>query len=72
MPEVDAAPEGGDVDPGLLRFGPRPRYEPSAVQRSSTVTSLAAPIWIVFALPLCLLWLAGLWLARGIARLVGA
>ena len=31
-----------------------------------------APIWIVFALPLCLLWLAGLWLARGIARLVGA
>lgn len=26
-----------------------------------------APIWVVFALPLCLLWLAGLWLLRGIA-----
>ena len=28
-----------------------------------------APIWVVFALPLCLLWLAGLWLLRGIAAL---
>ena len=28
-----------------------------------------APIWIVFALPLCLLWLAGLWLLRGLAML---
>lgn len=30
-----------------------------------------APIWIVFALPLCLLWLAGLWLLRGLAALAG-
>jgi hypothetical protein len=29
-----------------------------------------APIWVVFALPPCLLWLAGLWLARGLAALV--
>jgi hypothetical protein len=29
-----------------------------------------APIWVVFALPLCLLWLAGLWLLRGLAALV--
>ena len=29
-----------------------------------------APIWIVFALPLCLVWLAGLWLLRGVAALV--
>jgi hypothetical protein len=28
-----------------------------------------APIWVVFALPLCLLWLAGLWMLRGIAAL---
>lgn len=27
-----------------------------------------APIWVVFALPLCLLWIATLWLLRGIAR----
>lgn len=26
-----------------------------------------APIWVVFAAPLCLAWLAGLWLARGVA-----
>ena len=31
-----------------------------------------APIWVVFALPLCLIWLAGLWLARGLAALVRA
>jgi hypothetical protein len=31
-----------------------------------------APIWIVFAVPLCLLWLAGLWLLRGVASLIGA
>jgi len=31
-----------------------------------------APIWIVFALPPCLLWLAGLWLLRGLATLAGA
>ena len=29
-----------------------------------------APIWIVFALPQCLLWLAGLWLVRAIVVLV--
>jgi uncharacterized membrane protein len=29
-----------------------------------------APIWVVFALPPCLLWLAALWLLRGIARLL--
>jgi hypothetical protein len=29
-----------------------------------------APIWVVFALPPCLLWLAGLWLARGLAAFV--
>lgn len=27
-----------------------------------------APIWVVFALPLCLLWIATLWLLRGIDR----
>jgi hypothetical protein len=31
-----------------------------------------APIWIVFALPPCLLWLAGLWLLRGLAALARA
>lgn len=31
-----------------------------------------APIWVVFALPVCLLWLAGLWLARGLAALAHA
>jgi hypothetical protein len=30
-----------------------------------------APIWVVFALPPCLLWLAGLWLLRGVAALAG-
>lgn len=28
-----------------------------------------APIWIVFALPLCLLWLGALWLLRAVAAL---
>jgi hypothetical protein len=31
-----------------------------------------APIWIVFALPPCLLWLAGLWLLRALAALTRA
>ena len=31
-----------------------------------------APIWIVFALPPCLLWLAGLWLLRGLKAFVGS
>jgi hypothetical protein len=26
-----------------------------------------APIWIVFALPPCLLWIGGLWLARSLS-----
>jgi hypothetical protein len=30
-----------------------------------------APIWVVFALPMCLLWLAGLWLLRAIASALG-
>jgi hypothetical protein len=29
-----------------------------------------APIWVVFALPPCLLWLAGLWLLRAIAAVL--
>nr|QMS48080.1 hypothetical protein WG33_0279 [uncultured bacterium] len=31
------------------------------------VGSNLAPIWVVFAIPLCLVWLVALWLARGIA-----
>ena len=31
-----------------------------------------APIWVLFALPLCLLWLAALWLLRAIVALAGA
>lgn len=31
-----------------------------------------APIWIVFALPLCLVWLAVLWLLRGLAGWLSA
>jgi hypothetical protein len=26
-----------------------------------------APIWVVFALPLCLIWIVGLWIVRGAA-----
>ena len=29
-----------------------------------------APIWIVFALPPCLLWLGALWLLRGLSAWV--
>lgn len=28
-----------------------------------------APIWVVFALPLCFAWISLLWLARGLTRL---
>ena len=38
----------------------------------SLAGSNLAPIWIVFALPLCLVWLAGLWLLRGLAALLSA
>lgn len=31
-----------------------------------------APIWVVFALPPCLLWLTVLWLLRGLAALTRA
>lgn len=27
-----------------------------------------APIWVVLALPLCLLWVFGMWIARAVAR----
>ena len=30
-----------------------------------------AQIWIVIALPLCTLWIAALWLARGVTALLG-
>jgi hypothetical protein len=29
-----------------------------------------APIWVVFALPVCLTWLVALWIIRGVARLI--
>jgi hypothetical protein len=29
-----------------------------------------APIWVVLALPLCVVWLLALWLARGLSALV--
>jgi hypothetical protein len=29
-----------------------------------------APIWVVFALPVCLLWVGMLWVVRGAARLI--
>jgi hypothetical protein len=29
-----------------------------------------APIWVVFALPVCLLWIASLWVVRGIAWVI--
>ena len=32
----------------------------------SLAGSNLAPIWVVFALPPCFLWLATLWLARGV------
>jgi hypothetical protein len=38
----------------------------------SLAGSNLAPIWIVFALPLCLVWLAVLWLLRGLAGWLSA
>ena len=29
-----------------------------------------APIWIVFTLPVCLSWIAGLWIVRALTRLI--
>jgi hypothetical protein len=29
-----------------------------------------APIWVVFALPLCFLWIIALWIIRGVAWLI--
>lgn len=29
-----------------------------------------APIWVVFALPVCLLWIALLWIVRGFAWVI--
>jgi hypothetical protein len=29
-----------------------------------------APIWVVFALPLCFVWIVALWIVRGLAWLV--
>ena len=37
----------------------------------SLAGSNLAPIWIVFALPPCLLWLAALWLLRGLCAWAG-
>jgi hypothetical protein len=38
----------------------------------SLAGSNLAPIWIVFALPLCLAWLAVLWLVRALAAWLAA
>jgi hypothetical protein len=38
----------------------------------SLAGSNLAPIWIVFALPFCLAWLAALWLARVLAAWLAA
>lgn len=38
----------------------------------SLAGSNLAPIWVVFALPPCFLWLAALWLLRGVAGLVAS
>ena len=37
----------------------------------SLAGSNLAPIWIVFALPPCLLWLTALWLLRGLCAWAG-
>lgn len=29
-----------------------------------------APIWVVFALPVCLTWIVSLWIIRGVAWLI--
>lgn len=29
-----------------------------------------APIWVVFALPVCLVWILALWITRGVAWLM--
>lgn len=30
-----------------------------------------APIWVVFAMPVCLAWIVLLWIARGVAWAIG-